>query len=273
MDRIRSSVPHAALRPYVRAYAQRQVNAPGVIRQPVTACLEQVLQFEFGDPLLIDYNDGRSEPSGSVAVVGAHSFHRASICFSGQVESFAVFFQPFGLWQLFRLPNSDLRDQAYAGSDVLGGDVRRLWLRMAEASSFERRVEIVENFLLRKAQSVADQTPAMNAATCIFQLGGMVRIAAVADDSGLAVRQFERKFKADVGITPKLFARISRFQTALDTKLRTPLKSWMEIAHVCGYHDQMHMLHDFHGLGGDSPKDLLAQLGDARPSALASSEV
>jgi len=270
MDRIRSSTPNAVLKPYVRAYAQRQMHGSCDMQQPVVASLEQVLQFEFGDPLLIDYSDGRSELPSSVSVVGAHSFHRASIRFCGQIESFGVFFQPFGLWQLFGLPNIELRDQAYAGRDVFGAAIGRLWLQMAEASSFERRVEVVERFLMKRAETAVHQTPIMSAATYIFQRRGMNRIASVVDRSGYGIRQFERKFKVEVGIAPKLFARISRFQTALDAKLHAPARSWLEIAHKFGYHDQMHMVHDFQGLGGDSPGGLMAQLGDGRPSALAS---
>lgn len=272
MDRIRSSPPNVALKPYVRAYAQRQMYASCDMVQPVVASLEQVLHFEFGDPLHIDYHNGRTELPGSVSVVGAHSFHRASIRFCGQIESFAVFFQPFGLWQLFGLPNSELGNQAYAGSDVLGIGVDRVWIQMAEAPSFERRVEVVERFLLKKTETAVHQTPVMSAAAYIFQRRGMNRIATVVNRSSYGVRQFERKFKAEVGIGPKLFARISRFQTALDAKLHMPDRSWLEIAHEFGYHDQMHMIHDFHGLGGDSPNGLMAQLGDGRPSALTSPE-
>src|ERR1035441_3707677 len=105
IDSIRSLTPKAALRPYVRAYAQRQLYAASDILQPVVASLEQVLQFEFGDPLLIAHNDGRSEQTSAVSIVGAHSFHRASLRFRGRIESFGVFFQPFGLWQLFGLTN------------------------------------------------------------------------------------------------------------------------------------------------------------------------
>lgn len=274
MERLQSALPSAALSTYTRAYAQRKVNAPfNAILQPFPASLEQILEFDFGDPLMIDYRDGKTETLSPVTIAGASSFRRASLRFHGQVESFAVFFQPFGFWQLFGIPNSELRDSAYPGRDLLGSAVDRLWLQMAEARSFERRVEIIEAFLIKKAHTAAKQTSLMTAATHIFQQHGMARIATVADDSGLSIRQFERKFKADVGVTPKLFAKISRFQTALDTKLRTPRLSWMTIAQECGYHDQMHMLHDFKGLAGETPTKLLAQLGDTRPLALTTSRV
>ena len=63
------------------------------------------------------------------------------------------------------------------------------------------------------------------------------------------LRQFERSFERDVGVSPKSFARIARFQSALDAKLVSPQRTWLDIAHSFGYHDQMHMIHDFEALG------------------------
>ncbi len=58
MERILSSPPHPELRHVVRAYAQRQVQDDGSDVQPVIASLEQIPQFEFGDPLTIEYRNG-----------------------------------------------------------------------------------------------------------------------------------------------------------------------------------------------------------------------
>ena len=52
---------------------------------------------------------------------------------------------------------------------------------------------------------------------------------------------------------PKLYSRIARFEAALDNKLRSPGKSWLRVAHEFGYHDQMHLIHDFHELSGEAP--------------------
>lgn len=72
-----------------------------------------------------------------------------------------------------------------------------------------------------------------------------MRISALANDAGLSVRQFERDFLQQVGIRPKLYARIVRFEAALDSKARSFTKSWTNVAHQFGYYDQMHMVHDF----------------------------
>ena len=110
------------------------------------------------------------------------------------------------------------------------------------------------------------------AADYIFRQHGAVRIADVANRGSTGLRQFEREFRQEVGAPPKLFARIARFQAALDAKVAAPQRTWLDIAHSFGYYDQMHMIHDFETLGSDSPTRLIAQLGDSRPPALASAE-
>jgi hypothetical protein len=59
---------------------------------------------------------------------------------------------------------------------------------------------------------------------------------------------------------PKLFARIARFEAALDTKARSATKSWTEVAHEFGYYDQMHMVHDFGEFTDKTPTETLLQL-------------
>lgn len=99
---------------------------------------------------------------------------------------------------------------------------------------------------------------------------GAVSIPRLSRTDQLSLRQFERIFRADVGMSPKVFARVARFQSAVDAKLHNPGRTWLEIAHSFGYYDQMHMIHDFESLGRNTPTQLLSQMGDVRPSALVS---
>jgi len=268
---IHSALPSPELRPYVRAYAQREIDRDSDFVQPVVASLEQVLEFDLGAPPIIEYYGGATESAGAVSVVGAHSYSRASLRFRGRVQSFGVFLQPLGLWQLFGIPNSEMVNKAYQGTDLLGAEAGWLWHVIAEAKSFSARVEIVEAFLLKRAANAFALTPSMAAAAHIFRSCGRTRIAAIADRSGLSRRQFERKFLAELGMLPKHFARVTRFQMALDAKVASPDRSWLSIAHGIGYHDQMHMIREFQSLGLGSPTNVFAELGDGRPPALANS--
>jgi AraC-like DNA-binding protein len=94
----------------------------------------------------------------------------------------------------------------------------------------------------------------------ILSRSGCVRVSDVARRAGIGIRQLERRFRYEIGISPKLYARIARFEAALRRKAAAPQTTWTDIAHVLGYHDQMHMMHDFGRLSGESPTAIDGQL-------------
>ena len=98
------------------------------------------------------------------------------------------------------------------------------------------------------------------AANEILLHGGQIQISGLAAQVGLNLRQFERRFGQQVGVQPKLYARIARFEAALDSKARCRTKSWTEVAHDFGYYDQMHLVHDFESFSGETPTNLLAEV-------------
>lgn len=272
MHVLQSAPVAPGLRNFVRAYAEREITRVGSdLVLPVPASLEQVLEFEFASPPVIEYCDGTQQSSHRISVVGAHTQPGINVRLNGRIQSFAIFFQPWGMWQLFRVPANELPDRTYSGGELLGKEIDELWLQMAECASFEARVATVERFLLERAAKASGRTPIMQAAVHLFQRRGICRIDELAHHSGLSVRHFERRFSSALGMTPKRFARITRFQMALDAKLHSPHRSWRMIAYDFGYHDQMHMIRDFQSLSGASPERFLTELGDTRPPALAAS--
>jgi transcriptional regulator GlxA family with amidase domain len=102
---------------------------------------------------------------------------------------------------------------------------------------------------------------------------GTIRIDEIAHHAALSMRQYERRFVEETGLTPKTFARTTRFQRALDMKRLFPGHSWLSIAHEFGYFDQMHMIHDFQSLGGDAPNRVFDGLADSQPWSLAPHQV
>jgi hypothetical protein len=63
-----------------------------------------------------------------------------------------------------------------------------------------------------------------------------------------------------VGVPPKLYARIIRFNAALDHKLRSPGRKWSRIANDHDFYDQMHLVHDCRAFTGESPARFLAHI-------------
>lgn len=273
MHTLRSAAPSGALNELVRAYAQRTTDFLDEEReQRVPASLEQIIEFEFGTAPTVDYRDGTSELAHRISLVGAHTFPCASLRLPGGVESFAIFLQPIAVRLLFGLPPLHLADRSFFATDVLGPGLEHLWSRLAGASGFEERVGLAELFLLGRLPQVAERTTIARVAMVAFRGQGRIRVDQMARGVALSTRQFERQFERELGMPPKLFARIARFQGALDAKLVAPGRTWLDIAHGTGYFDQMHLIRDFRRLSGMGPSGLLAQLGDTRPPALAAQD-
>lgn len=260
----------ADLQPFVRAYAQREIiELSSPISERVPARLEQTLEFQFGEHFEVA-NATRRELVGHITVVGSYAEGGLAIALKNKILSFGIFFQPVGLSRLFCIPPVELSNRSLDAREVLPAGIEQLHDQLAALTSFPSRVTAVEQFLrIRAARSFerADDL-GCDAATRMFLASGAVCILEMATYYGLSLRQFERRFTHRIGIAPKTYARVARFQAALDSKLLMPHRSWLTVAHDLGYHDQMHMVHDFHELAGAAPSETLATIRDARPPAM-----
>jgi AraC-like DNA-binding protein len=178
---------------------------------------------------------------------------------SGLIDNFTIHFQPAGFNQLFGIPMTELTDAAYDAQAVIGPEVSTLEHELGDALSFDERIRIVEKRLIRLVGCRGRPDAVAVAANSLFASNGIQRVSAMATDSGLSARQFERRFLAQVGVPPKLYARIIRFNAALDYKLRCPSRAWSRIANDQNYCDQMHLVHDCRAFTGESPSRFLAQ--------------
>jgi AraC-like DNA-binding protein len=266
MQTIVSAQPHHELRPFVRAYAQR-VCSPHLapVLEYVPAQLEQVINFEFGTMPGIRHQNRIL--TDAVLLGGAQGSFSGYLELRAGVDSFAIFFQPAGFSVLFGVPVSTITNQFFDATAIDPG-FRALWNRLGESQAFAARVGIVEGYLLGRAAAAVSCDGIAAAAQYLFRRRGAIKISALAHLHGLGLRHFERTFKRGTGLSPKTFARVARFQAALDAKAVSPKRTWLDISHSFGYYDQMHMVHDFESLGRNTPTNVIAQMGDVRPAAL-----
>ena len=270
MHTIQTAKPRVELREFVRVFAQREMIWGGTVyAQPNLAALEHIMAFEFGDSLTTEYSQGRSKVAPKVHIAGSQTAPAGCAYFTGRHFAFGIFLKPLASWQLFRIPLATLANADFDGTELYGGGIYSLWLRLAESKSFEEQVKVAEEYLLPFAMNAQDQTPIMKSARHTFRCKGAVRIEDLAYHCGLSLRQYERKFVTEFGFTPKILARVTRFEAALDTKRLAPGRSWLSVAHELGYFDQMHMIRDFQKLGGDVPSQVIEQSGDLQPWSVA----
>ena len=263
MLEIRFCPPAPRLKQFIRFYVQRQVKITGpVVLHPVPARASPMIEFEFGDPVCVVYTDHPAPVTSPTAIiVGPQTYRRVEMHLHGDMESFVIMFQPDGLHRLFSVPMHELTDHDYDAHSVLGAFTTSLRQRLGECTSFAERVCLIDSLLLgRSMQAAMPDGISAAAQRLLFGGGSQITFREFADASNLSLRQFERRFTSQVGMRPKLFARIARFEAALDHKARSAATSWTDVAHQFGYYDQMHLVHDFAEFTGATPTHTLHQL-------------
>jgi AraC-like DNA-binding protein len=262
MHVIRLAAPAPGLVHCVRFYAHQQAQLGNAsLVQPIPARSSPLIEFQFGDLAELHWCDRPLvERSARAVIVGLQTHRRVRLHITGTVESFVIFFQPTALHRLFSLPMHELTNTDHDARGVLGSWVHELEERLRESRSFEERIQIANAFFLRRCSALSSPDGITAAAMSILYRRGSVQIPALAQRAGMSTRQFERRFTHEIGLTPKLYARIARFESALESKALSSVDSWTNVANRLGYFDQMHMIKDFKEFSGEIPTSLLAQL-------------
>ena len=265
MHTIQSAIPDARLRPFIRCFAQREISAQSSsVVESTMASLEHIASFRLGGQPTIDHCSGMSTVVPDIHFFGTQTRSLGYFSFTGSVLTFGIFLKPFASWELFRIPPAEFADQTFVGREVFGPWITGLWQKLGECETFRDRVQLATETLLPFAGHATAQTATMAAARSLLEVQSGMRIEHLARASYMTVRSFERKFVRDIGVPPKLFGRLRRFQMALDRK-RTSRTRWLDVAHDLGYFDQMHMVKEFRGFGGEAPNRLLQSCGDYQP--------
>ena len=249
--------PHPALRAYI---ACLWISASGAVAAGARPHSHRVLPDNCIDILWQD----TGQPAFAVGMM-TRAIHVAS---AAVVRTVAVRFKPgaAGIFLDPALPLHQLADQR-TGLELLWGRSATdrlgdaLWGGKLDDSG---RLALIERHLLGRLQQAAaggGASPAgalVGAALDAIDLsGGALRIATLADGLGVSRQHLAAQFRARVGLTPKMYARICRFRRATGALTPSAATDWARLALDCGYFDQSHLIHDFQEFSGSAPEDFL----------------
>jgi AraC-like DNA-binding protein len=199
------------------------------------------------------YQPGPTEQTSGTVLTGVAS--RYTLIDTAEQECVAgVAFRPGGTTSFFGLPACEMRDTVIP-LEFLWGRSRAVELRqrLLEAPTAAARLDTLERTML-DAWNSARLHPAVSFGLSEFeQRPDIVRIAEVADCAGLSTKRFIEHFKASVGVAPKRYCRILRFQRSLAQAEAGRRVEWTRIALAAGYFDQAHFIHDFRAFAGITP--------------------
>jgi len=175
---------------------------------------------------------------------------------TGRVQLMGIRFHPGGTLPFFRLPMNEVTDRVVELAGLDGNLDRNLVAAAGDGPLLSQRIAAVEDWLIKRARDCKHDSWLVELASTIISRQGQLSVDRMAKDAGVSGRQLERRFLREVGIGPKLFCRILRFQQVFRAFEQTDA-GWAAVAADCGYYDQAHLIRDFQQFAGQTPSVLL----------------
>jgi AraC-like DNA-binding protein len=139
-------------------------------------------------------------------------------------------------------------------ADIDGAMCDELLERLSGAATWLERFAVVDRVLLQRLRPVTAPDDLAWAWRRLAISHGGVSVRDLARAIGFSRRHFGERFTSEFGIAPKAAARIFRFERACRLFLRSPRRI-ADVAMASGFHDQAHMVHEWHALAGCTPRE------------------
>jgi AraC-like DNA-binding protein len=256
---------HPFLQPFVSNYCIMDIDHPETISNVFVAKTSSVMMFHIGmpeTPISIQY-DFPNTPNKH------YTFYRHQAWLGGMLTEplmghmackgcyFCVVFTAFGVHHFLRESAVALTNHGFSIDNLsLPHTFDDLMDKLHNTTNKRKALQLVENELLSYYDelnipfSVKNMSPVTN---YIARQNGMVKIQDLEDKFRISKRWLEKQFSAQVGVSPKEFARVTRFNALLSQILTDPSVSLNILLDEYGYYDQSHLNKDFNEFTGQTP--------------------
>lgn len=252
--------PHALLEPYIAKMwvFESSGRLPALDRKLIVPNANFKLAF--------------TSRNGLVARVGGRTFIQKEnrLSFTGLVdtsvmldasedartETIVIEFKPLGAYRLFRLSYIDVKNQIVEVADLIGSGVEELQSQMAEAGTMELKLQLLQNFLIKRLETAVPDPIYDYCINRISHSKGLITVGQLEKETGYSSRWLHKKFTEYLGTGPKNLSEIVRFKQFYEAySTGAPLHRLKEFVYEY-YYDQSHFLKAFKRLTGFNPTDL-----------------
>ncbi len=220
-------------------------------------CMQLV--FHKGTPLHVS-------TSGSLqnyATVSGQTNYPSYLKSSGNLKMIVTVFEPYAAGCILKLPCNLLYNCEVAAEDLGDRSLNGLSERIIETENDDTCIKLIELWLLQRiSESHGDlNTNRVRSAVREMNQNPFVSLQQLSEVTNLSRKQFNRIFIDMLGMNPKEFYRIVRFQRALSMmqKKTNTVDHFSDIAYACGFSDQSHMIREFKTFSGLTPLQLVKE--------------
>lgn len=247
-----------ALRPFIESFSYGESHLPMALERILPAGRTD-LMVNLHEDEFRTYHGPRHAIVRSTrgAVLGGPRSHATVIDTCEMRHHLTVNFRLGGAWPFFRMPLAEANEQLVDLDQLWGRDGATLRERVLAARTPEAKFQILESLLLkhlsRAERSDARETldPLIPFAVRAFESGATV--AGVVSHLGQLPKSFVRRFRAQMGLSPKRFSRVLRLQRVLRSISSAADLDWADLAAGHGFTDQSHLIHEFRELTSLTP--------------------
>jgi AraC-like DNA-binding protein len=257
--------PH--LRPYLRDLCGYTERTPAPLVRREFPGPQVVVIFDFGPPILVHAYDDRAPATRHAGgfVAGVHDRFTVTE-HGGYQRGLQMNLTPIGARLFFGIPMSELSGRIVHLRDVLPAAHRSLSEELADAPTWGARFDRIERLLTSRIERA--QLRATTMATMLWAMnrieasGGAVDVGGLARELGYSAKHVITMFRDQVGVPPKLMARIVRFDRLMTRLKSGEARTWAELAADLGYADQSHLIREVRSFTGTTPTRARAMLVD-----------
>lgn len=252
--------PAKDLAPFVKCYFVWEGSAPErlEVQSPPNGFSSVV--FNHADPHWAYQNTSgmQSVPKAFASGQFTSNYH---LVMEGAIGMVGIVFKASAFHNFFGMQMSHLVNSRMPLSLLLGGMADQLWHAIKFETTDEGRIAILEAFILTRLEEGKSRLSVIDEALeFIDEKKGCISVEEVAANFGISRRYLEKKFLEKVGLSPKFYARIKRFN-ALVVKYRIAYNNknekidWQQIVFEYGFHDQSHLVKEFLEFNQASPTE------------------
>lgn len=217
--------------------------------------------FELDDITRNTFNNETLEPNRSFTKVWISGIHKHYISISAHENSemFVIQFKPYGAYPFFHFPMKDLTEKILPGQEVLGDELLDVRSRVYKQSSSRDKFEVAEQWLTKRFDPT--ETPPEELLEIIEELQekSATEYPEITDSYPHTQKHLIDQFKKYVGLTPKYFQRILRFNEILEKIRNNENIAWSEVAYQCQFSDQSHFIKEFKHFSGFNPEEFIKE--------------
>ncbi len=213
--------------------------------------------FNYSGKTTEQIGSGDPKESTSLAVSGFFS-QRTSYYPHGKLGVVMVGFKPWGVQQFINFQTEEITNTNLDLYSVYPKGTREVEERLMEAESTLDRIQIIESFLLSVIKEKVPDRLIISSVYSIFENKGENKIKQLSKSFHLSEKQFVRRFKSAMGVNPKFFSRLVRFQHILKL-LNNGRLDLLGHAIGSGFYDLSHFSHEFTEFTGKTPMTYVKQ--------------